>query len=167
MAGIVDIYLIYEFLRRLVTPFDQTQAYKLGLIDADGKRLKKAETQAERNAMGYYDRLVFNLKRLLATVPGGKSRIASFAAALLLLREKDERFDDLDYLKEELEYEISNLDPETYNYLCEEVAANAVGSGAGVAGLVGEPPGGRTRIGGLVRRHVEKVRKRHRRHATR
>lgn len=129
MASAVDLYLIYEFLKRLTTPFDQTKAFKLGLIDANGKRLKKAATTAEKNALGYYDRLVFNLKRLLALVPGGQSRIATFAAALLLLREKNEQFDDVNYLNEELKAAIKNIDIDDYNYFMEDVAANNVGGG--------------------------------------
>ena len=36
----------------------------------------------------YIDRLVFNLKRILEKVPFGKSQIASYAAALFLLKEE-------------------------------------------------------------------------------
>jgi len=43
-AAIVDIFLVYQFLKRLVTPFDKTDAYKLGLFDAAGKSLRKAKT---------------------------------------------------------------------------------------------------------------------------
>lgn len=125
MKQAIDLLAIYIFLKRLVTPFDQTKAYQLGLIDENGKRLKKAETKEEKNAMTYFDRLIFNLKRLLATIPGGKSQIATFAAALLLLREEDERLnEDEQYLKEELYYEFINMDINMF----EEVAANATGA---------------------------------------
>lgn len=132
-APIVDIFMVYEFLKRLVTPFDKTDAYKLGLIDADGKNLRKAKTQKEKEAMGYFDRLVFNLKRLLALVPGGKTQIASYAAALLLLREEDERLlTDETYLEEQFQFEVNNLNLETYNrvqQLLEDAPVNATGAG--------------------------------------
>jgi hypothetical protein len=114
MSGpVIDIYLVYEFIKRLVMPFDKTDAFKLGLIDADGKKLKKAETQEEHRAMGYFDRLVFNLKRLLAKVPGGKTQIASYAAALLLMREQkipSNIGDDPLALREELVKTIYSLE---------------------------------------------------------
>ena len=62
MGQVVDLFLVYQFIKRLSTPFEETKAYELGLIDEKGKRLKKASTRDEKNAMTYYDRLIFNLK---------------------------------------------------------------------------------------------------------
>lgn len=130
MSGfVVDIFLVYQFIKRLVTPFDQTEAFKLGLIDADGKKIRNAKTPEEKRAVGYFDRLVFNLKRLLALVPGGKSTLASYAAALLLMREEDERLTtDMDYLREEFNKIIDNIDMAEYNRLIENAPANATGA---------------------------------------
>ena len=71
-SKVVDLVLVYQFLKRLTTPFDKTEAFKLGLIDKDGTSLKKAETSEEKSAMGYFDRLTFNLKRLLGKLPAKK-----------------------------------------------------------------------------------------------
>lgn len=100
--GAIDLAAIYMFLKRLVTPFEQWDAYKTGLIDKDGKVIvsKADRTPEQDKSFGYFDRLVANLKKLLGKVPGGKSRIASFAAALLLLREKNIDPDDIEYLEE-------------------------------------------------------------------
>jgi len=130
MSGfVVDIFMVYQFIKRLVTPFDQTPAYKLGLIDSEGKRLRKAQTAEEKRALGYFDRLVFNLKRLLGGLPGGKTTLASYAAALLLLREEDERLiTDDKYLLEEFRKVIDNIDMTTYNKLMEDAPANMTGA---------------------------------------
>ena len=142
MAQPMDLFLIYQFLRRLTTPFDKTDAFKLGLIDKDGKKLKKAETSEEKKAMGYFDRLVFNLKRLLGKVPGGKSRIASFAAALLLIKESvnpKENYTDEELLEELME-NIEMLEKDSskkLNELLEDAPANA--TGAAVAGTGDDP----------------------------
>ena len=42
MGQAVDLFLVYQFVKRLSTPFEETKAYDLGLIDEKGKRLKKA-----------------------------------------------------------------------------------------------------------------------------
>ena len=104
--GAIDLAAIYMFLKRLVTPFEQWDAYKTGLIDKDGKIIvsKADRTPEQDKSFGYFDRLVANLKKLLGKVPGGKSRIASFAAALLLLREKNIDPDDIEYLEECLQH---------------------------------------------------------------
>ena len=130
-SPIIDIYLVYEFLKRLVTPFNKTKAFSLGLIDADGKKLRTAVTSQEKEAMGYFDRLVFNLKRILEKVPFGKSQIASYAAALLLLRERNEATSIGDYplqLREKLYDQMKALE------LNEDIGAPANATGAAVVG---------------------------------
>lgn len=85
-----DLFYAFRFLKLLVTPFEKTEAFKLGIIDKDGKVLKKS---AERNqpdekaAYTVFHRLVFNIKRLLGKIPGGKSVVARYGAALFLIKE--------------------------------------------------------------------------------
>ena len=91
MAGAVDLFLIYQFLKRLTTPFNETEAFKLGIIDERGAILKKRstlKTMAEREAYSLFDGMIWKLKKLLEKVPGGKSKFASYAAALFLLKEQ-------------------------------------------------------------------------------
>jgi len=38
---IVDLFLVYQFIRRLATPFIKWDAFKEGVIDKDGKVLIK------------------------------------------------------------------------------------------------------------------------------
>lgn len=147
MAGrIVDIFLVYQFLKRLATPFNKWKAYELGIIDDEGKVLKKRkdlETQEEKNAWGYYDILVANLKKLIGQVPFGKTRIASLAAAALLLREykeEDKRDpEDINLIEERFNLYFEKALTES---LEEEVPANNAGQGniAGIGvGAKGEP----------------------------
>jgi hypothetical protein len=87
---IVDLFLVYQFIRRLATPFKEWDAYKLGIIDERGNVLRKRKTlnlAKERKAFGVFDVLVLNLKKLIEKVPLGKTRIASYIAALYLIRE--------------------------------------------------------------------------------
>jgi hypothetical protein len=83
-----DLVYTLRFLRLLTTKFEDTTAFKLGLIDKEGKKLKSPETSDERSAYNMFHRLVFNLKKLLAKVPGGSSKLASYAAALFLIKEQ-------------------------------------------------------------------------------
>lgn len=83
----VDIYYTFRFLRQLVTPWNETKAFKLGLVDENGKVLRKAKTPEEKDAYTLFFRLVYNIKRLLNKVPFGKTKLASYAAALWLIKE--------------------------------------------------------------------------------
>jgi hypothetical protein len=89
MSNIVDTIVVFRILRKLTTPFTKTDAFKTGVIDKDGKVLIQAKDRnsQQNKAFTYLDRLVFNLKKTLGKVPGGKSQIASYAAALALLKE--------------------------------------------------------------------------------
>ena len=88
-----DLAYTFRFLALLVTPFNKTKAYEKGIIDEFGKRLKKppfSSIEEREDYANYYTRfirLVFNVKKLIGKVPGGKSRIASYAAALYLIKE--------------------------------------------------------------------------------
>ena len=86
----VDLFITYKFIRLLTTKWNKTDAYKEGVIDAKGKLLVKGadQTSAQKKAYTTFDKLVFNLKRILEKVPFGKSQIASYAAALFLLKEE-------------------------------------------------------------------------------
>lgn len=108
VSTIADTIYTYRFLKLLVTPFRKTEAYNLGIIDETGKRIKdkKIETAEERSAFNLFHRLVFNLKRLIETVPGGKTRVASYIAALALLREHY----DVDVEKVLTEMKVNSLD---------------------------------------------------------
>lgn len=85
-----DLYFTFRFLKLLTTPWTETEAYKLGLIDDNGKRLKskKIQSSEEKDAYTSFMRVVFNMKRLIQKLPGGSSKIASYASALLLIREE-------------------------------------------------------------------------------
>ena len=82
LSRTADLFYAFKFLKLLTKPWTETKAFELGLIDNKGKVLKKAKTSDEKSAYTVFNRLVFNVKRLL---PGNK--IASYAAALFLIKE--------------------------------------------------------------------------------
>jgi len=86
-----DLFYAYRFIKLLVTPWEKTEAYELGIIDDQGKVIKKArdlETSDEKSAYTVFHRLVFNIKRLLNKLPFGKTKLASWATALFLIKEE-------------------------------------------------------------------------------
>jgi hypothetical protein len=147
MASVFNAYLAYQFIKILTTPWKKTDAYKLGIIDDKGTVLRKSadlETSVEKNAYSLVHRLVFNLKKILEKIPGGRSRIASYAAAFALLREnKDNDFSESELeLFEELLIDYINECERNYeeDVLLEDIA-NSVGTASNLAGLGTTPPG--------------------------
>ena len=152
---IVDLFLVYQFIRRLATPFTKWNAFTLGVIDKDGKVLikKKDRDDKQKKAWGIFDIMVANLKKILAKVPGGSSTIASYAAALYLIKEWNHFSEDSllteDITEEQLEESLSIFNDRYVNYILiaenvnskidikpelEEEPLNSVGSG-NIAGM--------------------------------
>ncbi len=82
-----DFFYALRFLRLLTTKWEDTNAFKLGIVDKNGKKLKKPETSDEKSAYNTFHKLVYNIKRLINKIPLGKSTLASYAAALFLIKE--------------------------------------------------------------------------------
>ena len=85
MSRVIDALVAYRVLKLLVTPFNRTKAFELGIIDAKGKVLKKSRDISdpkERNAYTLLIRFVFNLKRILSKV-GIRGPLGSSAAAAI------------------------------------------------------------------------------------
>lgn len=142
----LDLVALYQFVRKLVTPFKKMPAYKAGIIDDKGKFLKKKrdlKTAEEKKALSYFDILIINLKKLLAKIPGGGTQLATFTAALMLLREYESKSKSLHMLSEsDLSKEFFDTQNEVieFDLMNESAPANAVGTGANVAGVTGTPP---------------------------
>ena len=110
-----NIYFVYQFLKKLVTPFKKTDAFKLGIVDEKGKILKRRrdlETDDEKDAYTLSDTLIWNLKKLIGKIPGGKTRIASYAAALFLIKEQSGGYKITD---EEIELQFFDQFEKEYN----------------------------------------------------
>lgn len=153
---IVDLFLVYQFIRRLATPFKEWSAYKLGIIDETGKQLIKRKnftTREQKDSFAIFDIMIAKLKRLLEKVPGGKSRIGSYAAALYLIKEHNEIESDCETLTEEqlsekLEQYMNlvestmdiDIDKLFDNAFKEEAPDNSAGSG-NIAGIGVGPDG--------------------------
>ena len=118
MGRAIDALITFRFLKLLVTPFKKTKAYELGIIDERGKNLIKGKdltTFEQKNAYTILHKLVFNVKKLIEKLPGGKTRIASYAAALFLIKENTE-MNDFTLLEKEFHKYLKDNDLiEPYN----------------------------------------------------
>ena len=156
MGRFVDSIIAYRILKLLVTPFEDTDAFRLGIIDNKGKELKRMaqlNTVAERDAYTILHRLVFRLKRIVEKVPLENKKLLNFAAALALIKEHyqnnyepinlEEQFVDKlnsDLTAEMLLVEEFQKSTMTFRQFLEDAPANA-SSGGGVAGFTPDTVG--------------------------
>ena len=85
-----DLAFTFRFIRMLVMDWKDWDAYKAGVIDENGKRNKSVRLDDDEKKSSYtpFIRLAANVKRLLGKIPGGSTKLGSFAAALFLIKEK-------------------------------------------------------------------------------
>ena len=119
MGRAVDLFVTYRFLKLLTMPFEKQDAYKLGIIDKNGHRIKKEKstkpavelsTTELKNSYTILHKLVFNIKKIFAKIPGLRSKVGTYAAALFLLK---------DTFKESVE-DPNTFEKQFLNYLEEQ-----------------------------------------------
>lgn len=149
VKGVVDTVFVFRFVRMLVMRWEDMDAYEFGIIDNNGKPLKKAKdlkSTPERNSYTPFVRLVFNIKRLLEKLPFGKTKLGSFAAALWLIKEQSDLnnatvealLDEMDVafdLSEDTQWFVVNDTIPNGNYnLTEEIVSGITGEVIGRKG---------------------------------
>jgi len=153
MGRFVDSIIAYRILRMLTTPFENTDAYQLGIIDIKGKELKKMSSLNsvnERDAYSILHRMIFRIKRIIEKVPVDNKKLITFAAALSLVKEhagatrepidlESQFMDRLDFdLQKEIQITeefLGNTNMFTFKQFVEEAPANNAAATPGVAGF--------------------------------
>ena len=135
MGRAVDLFVTYRFIKLLTTPFNKSEAFKLGIIDEKGNRVMPAPvngvrqtkpatlgTTAEKNAYTILHKLIFNIKKIFAKVPGLRTKVGSYAAALFLLKDTfKESVDDPDMFEKEFMKYLKEQGCEIDNSINEDV----------------------------------------------
>ena len=131
MGSAIDLFVSYRFLKLLTTPFEKTEAFKLGIIDKKGHRILKPKstepevklnTTQQKNAYTILHKLVFNIKKLFNKVPGLRTKVGTYAAALFLLKDTfKEHVEDPDFFESELVKYLKENNIEFDNSISEEV----------------------------------------------
>ena len=131
MGRAIDLFVTYRFLRLLTTPFEKTDAYKFGIIDKDGNRVRQPKstkpavelaTSELKNSYTILHKLVFNIKKLFAKVPGLRTKTGTYAAALFLLKDTfKEHVEDPHMFEKEFVKYLKENNVEFDNEIAEEV----------------------------------------------
>ena len=131
MGSAIDLFVTYRFLKLLTTEFKKTDAYKLGIIDDKGHRIRKPKssepavplnTSQQKNAYTVLHKLVFNIKKLFNKVPGLRTKVGTYAAALFLLKDTfKESVQDPDMFEKEFVKFLKENNIEFDNTISEEV----------------------------------------------
>ena len=133
MGRAIDLFVTYRFIKLLVTPFDKTPAFKLGIIDKNGARVMEKtvargmqptqlKSDEEKGAYTILHKLVFNIKKIFGKVPGLRTKLGTYAAALFLLKDTfKESVDDPDVFEKEFMKYLKEQGFEIDDSISEEV----------------------------------------------
>ena len=131
MGRAIDLFVTYRFLKLLTTPFEKMDAYKFGIIDEKGNRIKKPSstkpavelaTSELKNSYTILHKLVFNIKKIFGKVPGIRTKVGTYAAALFLLKDTfRESVDDPDMFEKEFMKYLKENNVEFDDSISEEV----------------------------------------------
>ena len=123
MSRAVDLFVTYRFIKLLVTPWQKQEAFKHGIIDKDGKRLKRSSELGKEDEKASYTllhRLVFNCKRIMSKIPFVRTQLGTYATALFLLKE-NYKMEDTQPLEREVSKFLIEYDLIGENTINEEV----------------------------------------------
>ena len=131
MGRAIDLFVTYRFLRLLTTPFENTDAFKLGIIDEKGNRIRlpkstkpavELSTSELQSAYTILHKLIFNIKKLFNKIPGLRTKVGTYAAALFLLKDTfKESVDDPDMFEKEFVKFLKENNIEMDDEISEEV----------------------------------------------
>ena len=131
MGRAIDLFVTYRFLKLLTTPFEKQDAFKFGIIDKNGNRIKKQNstkpaveltTTELKNSYTILHKLVFNIKKIFAKVPGRRTKLGTYAAALFLLKDTfRESVNDPDIFEKEFMKFLKENDIQLDDEISEEV----------------------------------------------
>lgn len=157
MISTTDNIYATRVMYMLLKPFNKQKAFKLGIIDSDGKKIKEPKTKAEEDSYTLLHQLAFELKKVINKLPGNEYRVKQIAMAMQLLNRKNipsQYLQNLtevrvDYLKKlnfileneitliEEEFLIESLLENVYK-MTEEGEGGVVNSTAGISAAPGE-----------------------------
>lgn len=177
MSRFVDSIIAYRILRLLTTPFEETDAFRLNIIDNKGKELKRMKdlnTVEERDAYTILHRMVFRIKKIIERVPVENKKLATFAAALSLIKEHADTNNEPIDLENQFLTRLDQADVEdillverflennytlTFKAFLEDAPANNAVATPGIAGFTPETMGVKKKPKLLKRNEVVNVKR--------
>lgn len=93
LGSYITSFTMYKFIKDITASFTSFPAYKMGIIDANGIKIKEPKTGQEQQAYSPYYQMIINVKKIFGKVPDPKTRaqLQSVITALKLFGEETEK----------------------------------------------------------------------------
>lgn len=107
----VNSWYAYKTIRRLSQRWEDTPAFKAGIIDKSGKKIVKDLSFEQKREYTAFDRILYNLKRVISKVPGSQNPFIRYATALVLLKEDEATEEFLETILQDIEFDLDEETP--------------------------------------------------------
>lgn len=139
-----NLMLTYQFVKRLTTPFNEWPSYNTGVHDESGNLLvlEGQRTEQQEQSFNKFDLISLRLKKIMESIPGGNTRLASYAAAMMIINEQWEDKSESEILSESNDMYVDYLRMfrlNKYARALEEMPTVSMGSGAIAGGGINGP----------------------------
>jgi hypothetical protein len=125
--GVVTALIAYSFTSRIATPFDKWKAYKSGMIDVNGKILRKAQTPEEKKQTGTFWNIARKIKILFNKFVPNKKYLALLLGMYLLKKENNDQYENM--IKEQLDKDLSKNEHNALIGVLNEISKSSTGVG--------------------------------------
>ena len=139
-----NLFLTYQFVKKLTNPFDQWPSYETGVHDESGniQVLEAQRNEIQEQSFNKFDLISLRLKKILESIPGGNTRLASYAATMMIIKENWQEKSESEILAESNDTFVDYLRMyrlNKYARALEEMPTVSMGSGAIAGGGVNGP----------------------------
>lgn len=157
MSQLLDNLIVFRVLHILLTPIEKSDAFRLGIIDHTGKKIKNPSTTEEKDSYTILNKVAFKLKNIIAKNTQGEKELHNLATSLHLAKECVELDfipDDIEYIfnesvryitEDELKKVESLINTESiksfYDYVKEDAPVNNASATTGIDGMTPETLG--------------------------
>lgn len=100
MGSFSNTIVAYKILKDLTKPYNEFEAYDLGIIGDKGELLKSPNTSTERSSYDAYTKMILNLRRILQRFIGTNPTVNRLASLFLLKEGVDQ--ETIDFIVKEL-----------------------------------------------------------------
>ena len=156
MSQLLDNLLVFRVMHVLLTPIEKSDAFRLGIVDQNGKQIKIPKTTEEKDAFTVLNKVAFKLKNIIAKNTQGEKELHKLATSLHLTKEcveldldpenLEEIFNEsLQFITNEDIEKVKNLLIDTRlsfkDYVVEDAPVNSASATHGIEGMTPETLG--------------------------
>lgn len=137
MNRLIDNIITLRILHILLQPIENSDAFRLGIIDKNGKQIRIPSTEDEKDSFTILNKLAFKIKNIINHNVKGENDLRAFATGVHAVKEGILRDKEVEYVYSTSYHTISENEINRISGLIlqEDAPVNSASASPGVAGF--------------------------------